>query len=120
MCVKDGFPSLECDVECDKLEDNSGLTSVIVGVVCSLLFLAIGALLGAVGLYLILRGRGKLSGSAPSSSAPPAVTYEEVGVAREVNKGSQDIQLTSNEAYGPVQSRDIQTTQNTAYGQVQL
>ena len=119
MCVKDVFPSLECDVECDKVEDNSGLTSVIVGVVCSLLFLAIGVLLGAVGLYLILRGRGKLSGSAFSSSAPPAVTYEEVGVAREV-KRSQDIQLTSNEAYGPVQSRDIQTTQNTAYGQVQL
>ena len=119
MCVKDVFPSLECDVECDKLEDNSGLTSVVVGVVCSLLFLAIGVLLGAVGLYLILRGRGKLSGSTPSSSASQAVTYEEVGVAREV-KRSQDIQLTSNEAYGPVQSRDIQTTQNTAYGQVQL
>ena len=84
-----------------RVEENCGLTSVIVGVVCSLLFLAIGVLLGAVGLYLILRGRGKLSGSAPSSSTPPAVTYEEVGVAREV-KRSQDIQLTSNEAYGPV------------------
>ena len=117
-CFSFVFPSLECDV--DKLEENCGLTSVIVGVVCSLLFLAIGVLLGAVGLYLILRGRGKLSGSAPSSSTPPAVTYEEVDMAREVNKTSQDIQLTSNEAYGPVQSRDIQTTQNTAYGQVQL
>ena len=119
MCVKDVFPSLECDVECDKLEDNSGLTSVIVGVVCSLLLLTVGVLLGAVGVYLILRGRGKLSGSDPSSSAPQAVTYEEVGAAREV-KRSQDIQLISNEAYGPVQRRDIQTTQNTAYGQVQL
>ena len=117
MCgVKDVFPSI---VRSNKLEDNSGLTSVIVGVVCSLIFLAIGVLLGAVGLYLVLRGRGKMSGSAPSSSSPPAVTYEEVGVAREV-KRSQDIQLTSNQAYGPVQSRDIQTTQNTAYGQVQL
>ena len=76
-----------------RVEKNSGPTSVIVGVVCSLLFLAIGALLGAVGLYFILKGRGKLSGSTPSSSAPPAVTYEEVGVAREV-KRSQDIQLT--------------------------
>ena len=119
MCVKDVFPSIECDVECDKLKDNSGLTSVIVGVVCCVVFLTVGVLLGAVGLYLILKGRGKLSGSAPSSSTPQAVTYEEVGVAREV-KRSQDIQLTSNEAYGPVQSRDIQTTQNTAYGQVQL
>ena len=118
VCERDVFPSLECDVECDKVEDNSGPTSVIVGVVCSLLFLTIGALLGAVGLYLILRGRGKLSGPAPSST-PQAVTYEEVGVAREA-KRSQAIQLTSNEAYGPVQSRDIQTTQNTAYGQVQL
>ena len=119
-CFSFVFPSLECDVKSDKLEDNSGSTSVIVGVVCSLLFLAIGVLLGAVCLCFILRGRGKLSGSAPSSSTPPAVTYEEVGVAREVNKRSQDIQLASNEAYGPVQSRDIQTTQNTAYGQVQL
>ena len=108
-----------CDVECNKDEENCGLTSVIVGVVCSLLFITVGVLMGAVGVYLILRGRDKMSGSTPSSSTPPAVTYEEVGVAREV-KRSQDIQLTSNEAYGPVQSRDIQTTQNTAYGQVQL
>ena len=108
-----------CDVECDKVEENSGPTSVIVGVVSSLLFLTVGVLLGAVGLYLILRGRGKLSGSAHSSSTPPTGTYEEVGVVREV-KRSQDIQLTSNEAYGPVQTRDIQTIQNTAYGQIQL
>ena len=66
MCVKDVFPSIECDVECDKLEDNSGLTSVV-GVVCSLLFLTVGVLLGAVGLYLILRGRGPLL-LLPSSS----------------------------------------------------
>ena len=43
-------------------------------------------------------------------------TYEEV---REV-KRSQDIQLTSNEAYGPILRENIQTTPNTAYGQVHL
>ena len=55
----------------------------------------------------------------PPSSTQPPVTYEEVGVAREV-KRSQDIQLTSNEAYGPILKDNIQTSPNTAYGQVQL
>ena len=54
----------------------------------------------------------------PLSSIQPPVTYEEVGVAREV-KSSQDIQLASNEAYGPVKD-NIPTSRNTAYGQVQL
>ena len=54
-----------------------------------------------------------------SSMLPPPVTYEEVGVAREV-KSSQDIQLTSNEAYGPTLQDNIPTSHNTAYGQVQL
>ena len=48
----------------------------------------------------------------PHTPAP----YEEV---REV-KRSQDIQLTSNEAYGPILRENIQTTPNTAYGQVHL
>ena len=55
----------------------------------------------------------------PPSSTQPPVTYEEVGVAREV-KRSQDIQLTSNEAYGPILKDNIQTLPNTAYGQVHL
>ena len=54
-----------------------------------------------------------------SSMQLPPVTYEEVGVAREV-KSSQDIQLTSNEAYGPTLHDNIPTSHNTAYGQVQL
>ena len=49
----------------------------------------------------------------PSHTPAP---YEEV---REV-KRSQDIQLTSNEAYGPILRENIQTTPNTAYGQVHL
>ena len=51
----------------------------------------------------------------PLSSIQPPVTYEEVGVAREV-KSSQDIQLTSNEAYGPIHKDNIPTSRNTAYG----
>ena len=101
--------------------EDSQTATIVVGVVCSVVFLTIGVLLGVVGLYPIQRVRGRLSG--PSSSSPhplpPPVTYEEVGVAREV-KSSQDIQLTSNEAYGPTLPDNIPTSHNTAYGQVQL
>ena len=83
-------------------------TAAVVGVVCSIVFLAVGVVLGVVGLYLIQRVSGRLSGPTSSSPPPlpPPVTYEEVGVAREV-KRSQDIQLTPNEAYGPVLNRSI-------------
>ena len=50
---------------------------------------------------------------------PPPATYEDVGMAGEVDK-SHDIQLTSNEAYGPLHKTNILTTPNAAYGQVQL
>ena len=61
----------------------SDSTAIIVGVVCSLIFLIPGVLLGVVTLYLILKTRGKLSGSTSLSPSPlpPAVTYEEVGVS---------------------------------------
>ena len=52
----------------------------------------------------------------PSSTHIPA-PYEEVGVVTEV-KSSQDIQLTANEAYGPILKGTIQTTPNSANGQV--
>ena len=112
----------EFDSENGVSENSSGSTTVIVvGVVCSLTFLTIGVLLGAVAVYLTLRVRDRLSDSHTSpSSTPPTVTYEEVGVATEI-KRSQRIQLKSNEAYGPVQTgSQIYTTENTAYGQVQL
>ena len=109
----------ECIVSPEK--DGSQTTAVVASIVCSLVFLTIGVLLGVVGVYLIQRVRGRSSG--PTSFSPPPlplpVTYEEVGVAREV-KSSQDIQLTSNEAYGPVHKDNIPTSHNTAYGQVQL
>ena len=54
----------------------------------------------------------------PSSTHIPA-PYEEVGVVTEV-KSSRDIQLTANEAYGPILKGTIQTTPNSAYGQVAL
>ena len=84
----------EFDNESGVSESSSGSTTVIVvGVVCSLTFLTIGVLLGAVGVYLTLRVRDRLSDSHISPSpTPPTVTYEEVGVAPEV-KSSQGIQL---------------------------
>ena len=97
-------------------------TAVVVGVACSVIFGGIGGVLGVVGLYLIQRVRGRSSG--PTSSSPPplpppvsAVTYEEVDVAREA-KNSQDIQLISNEAYGPIHKGNTFTSHNT--GQVHL
>ena len=101
-------------------DDISKTTAIVIGVVCSAAFLTIGVLLGVVGLYLIQRVRGRMSGPTSSSPPPlpPPVTYEEVGVAREV-KSSQDIQLTSNEAYWQ-KKENIPTSRNTAYGHVQL
>ena len=77
---------------------NSDCTTeaAVSSVVCSVTFLSIGIILGAVGVYLTLRVRGR-----SSSHTSTAVMYEEVGVATGV-KRSQDIQLTANEAYGPL------------------
>ena len=90
-------------------------TTVIVGVVCSLVFLSVGVLLGVVGLHLIQRGRGKLS--KPSSPSPPPVsqevTYEVVDVP-----SSKKTQPNAKDAYAL--SENIPTSHNTAYGQVQL
>ena len=40
--------------------------------------------------------------------------YEEVGVTQEV-KRSHDIQLSANEAYGPIQRSNRQTSSTAAY-----
>ncbi|CAI8000453.1 hypothetical protein GBAR_LOCUS2940 [Geodia barretti] len=93
----------------------SNTTAIVIGAVCSATFLTIGVLVGVVGLYLIQRVRGRSSGPTSSSPPPlpPPVTYEEVGAAREV-KSSEYIQLTPNEAYGPVLNDNIPTSHNTA------
>ena len=95
--------------------------AIITGVVCSIVFLCVGVLLGAVSVYLILRARGKLSGPTSPSPPPlpPAATYEEVGMSGEVTS-THKIQLSSNEAYAPLRKDNIHTSHNTAYGQVQL
>ena len=94
-------------------------TAAVVAVACSVIFVGIGVVLGVVGLYLIQRVRGRSSGPTSSSppSLPPPVTYEEVDITREV-ESSQDIQLISNEAYGPILRDNIQTSRNTTYEQV--
>ena len=78
--------------------------------VCSLVFLSVGVLQGAVGAHLIQRARGKLS-KHPSPSLPPVpqeVTYE-------VPSSTQKTQLNAKDT-----SENIPTSHNTAYGQVQL
>ena len=87
-----------CD--CENESGVSGSTTVIVvGVVCSLTFLTIGVLLGAVGVYLTLRVRDRLSDSHTSPSPTPStIVYEQVSVALEVIS-SQSIQLKLNDAY---------------------
>ena len=89
-CPKDTSGS-SCDVNSDCTTDVA-----VSSVVYSLTFLTIGVLLGAVGVYLTLRIRGRFS-----RHTSTAVMHEEVGVATGVKK-SQDIQLTANEAYGPL------------------
>ena len=87
---------------------------------CSVVFLSIGALLGVIGLYLIRELEEVLVPPPLLLSLPPPLNYEEVGVVREV-RSSKDIQLMSNEAYGPVQqSNNIHISPNTAYGHVNL
>ena len=92
---------------------------VSIGVGCSLVFLSVGVLLGAVSVYLLLRARGKLSLPLSSSPppVPPAATYEEVDVSGEVTS-TQKIQLNTNEPYAFRET--IPTSPNTAYGQVEL
>ena len=69
--------------------------------------------------YILYNYRTKSRRCCKKQCATPAVAYEEVGVAGEVEK-SHDIQLTSNEAYGPLGKDSIPTSRNAAYGQVQL
>ena len=52
------------------------------------------------------------------SPAQLSVDYEEVDVIRDV-KTTQDIQLMSNEAYGPVKLT-VPTSPNVAYGQLNV
>ena len=112
------FFHLECnETERDTVssgKDSSWITAVIVGVICSV----IGVVLGVVGLCIILQVKGRLFGPTSSSPPPlpPPVIYEEVKMTRKVKSS---IQLTCNEAYGPVHKDNIPTSHNTAYGQVQ-
>ena len=69
--------------------------------------------------FCIYNYRTKSRRCCKKQHATPAVAYEEVGVAGEVEK-SHDIQLTSNEAYGLLGKHSIPTSRNAAYGQVQL
>ena len=69
--------------------------------------------------YILYNYRTKSRRCCKKQCATPAVAYEEVGVAGVVEK-SHDIQLTSNEAYGPLGKDSIPTSRNAAYGQVQL
>lgn len=55
----------------------------------------------------------------PQSPTQLSVIYEEVDVIRDV-KTTQDIQLMSNEAYGPLHKDNVPTSPNDAYGQAKF
>ena len=55
----------------------------------------------------------------PQSPTQLSVIYEEVDVIRDV-KTTQDVQLMSNEAYGPLHKDNVPTSPNAAYGQVKF
>ena len=91
-------------------------TTVTVGIVCSLVFLTVGVVVGVVSVHI----KNGLKKRLPTSPSPPPLsppaTYEEVGVASEK---SHDIQLTSNESYAvKILQKDIPTSHNSAYGVV--
>ena len=89
-------------MDCIPEANNTIVTAAIASVVCSLIVLCVGVLLGAVGLYLIQRVKGRLccSSSSPSLAPPPTqqVVYEDLDAVRHVET-FQKIQLTFNEAY---------------------
>ena len=77
---------------------------MIIGVVCSLLFLIVGVVLGEMSVYLIVRVRESVDSRPtfpfPSPLPLPAIN-EEVDVTGET---SYDIQLTSNESYTSIRN----------------
>ena len=114
ICITSAFDS--ADYSCSGSSSDNESTAVIIGlVVCSLVFLSVGVLLGAVSVYLLLRARGKLSlppSSSPPPVRPPAATYEEVDVSRKVTS-TQKMELSTNEAYSFRET--IPISPNTAY-----
>ena len=83
----------------------------ITGVLCAVISLTVGALLGALLHHLITRAQGK----PPTPSPPPVATYEDVDVSTARGGASghseQSIELKSNEAYGPVEKRIVTSHQ---------
>ena len=90
--------------------------SVTVGIVCSLVFLTVGVVVGVLSVHIKNGLKKKLPASPSPPPFPPPATYEEVGVASEK---AHDIQLTSNESYAVNNlQKDIPTSHNSAYGVV--
>ena len=87
-------------------------TTVTVCIVCSLVFLTVGIVVGVVSVHIKNGLKKKLPTSSSPPPLPPPVTYEEVGVASE---RSHDIQLTSNESYSVLQNNPTPTPPNTVF-----
>jgi len=88
-------------------------------VLCAVISLTVGALLGALLHHLITRAQGMPLTPPPS----PVATYEDVDVSTARGGASrhseQNVELKFNEAYAPVEKR-IVTSHNQAYGQISL
>ena len=100
-------------VPCIDTTGDSEVAAVISGVVCSVVFLSVGVLLGAL-LHRLFCTPHTHTHSHKPPSPPAAVVYEEV------EKASADIELNFNEAYGPISQHHIPTTHNPAHTHVRL
>ena len=93
--------------------------AVIVGVPSIVVSFFAGALLGALLHHcLIIRLRNKPKSQSLTQNRIPM--YENIEDVASKGTAIAEIEMKSNEAYGPVRQQQISTRANKAYGHVQL
>ena len=100
-------------------EFSTASVAVIVGVPSIVISFFAGALLGALLHHCcIIRMHNKPQSL--SQTQNHRATYENVEDIASKRKAIAEIEMKSNEAYGPVRQKQISTKANKAYGHVQL